>query len=660
MDYFRVTERICGCAVILFLFFFAADVSCAQNEQMQSTWQVNRYEINLQLDPQREYVSEKATIDIEAISETHQMQFMLNENLHLLDVRAARGILDYRKAGEVVTITLDPPLSGKNTLFMEIEGQIMSKRPLNRAIFMKESILLSWADYWYPLAENGWATSLIKVTLPASFRTVGPGKMIEGRQIGESVTQTWQSDVHTSFYTLAADTRWIIKNARERSFEIQTCLYAGTDADLSDRIVSSATNVLSLYSELFCPYPFSQVAFIELEGLEGPETFNGFIAYPSESLTAIYSSDGFDARFPSFLWWGYTIGGKGNAGWQWIRGLGSYAEYLYCERMRVPSSRFMETSRIGYLVLDKRLEQPFSELDPKSTPSLVYGKGAGIMQMLRYVIGDEKFFRALKRLYRERNFSSITIDELRESLDERNAPRLEKFFQEWFFRSGAPEFVMQYSVRETYKKEYRVDVKIVQKSGSYSLPVELMMVGRDTSRTEQIFVEKDVHDLYFLYDFKPESVVFDPQGKIFRRSESAGEQSKRLAVSEAVEKAIQTALELERDGKYDEAEQVYETALEIARSSRELFYNYARMEQNRKEYKKALSLYTKAEKGESIMGRTKDPLHPWCYIRKGNIFDLIGSRSKALKEYRKALDFPDLWNSRKTAEKYINEPYTEK
>ncbi len=660
MDYSEALERTFAYMVAAFLILFTVTIGSANDEQKHSTWQVNRYEIDLKLDPQREYVNERATIDIEAVSETHQVQFMLNENLHLLDVRVARGIVDYRKAGEIVTITLDPPLRGKNTLFMEIEGQIMSKRPSSRAIFMEESILLTWADYWYPFAEDGWATSLIKVTLPAGFRTVGPGKMIEGRQMGGNVTQTWQNDVHTSFYTLAADQRWLIKSARERNLEIQTYLYAGASAELSDKIVSSATNVMTLYSQLFCPYPYSQVSFIELEGLENPETFNGFIAYPPESLETIYSQEGYDARFPAFLWWGYTIGGKGRAGWEWIRGLGSYAEYIYCERMRLPSTRFMEKSRIEYFILDERLEKPFSELDSTSPPPLVYGKGAGIMQMLRYLLGDERFFRSLKQLYKERMFSSITIDELRESIEERTAPRLERFFREWFFRSGAPEFVMTYSIRETYKKEHRVDVKIVQKSGSYALPIELQMVGRNASRTEQIFIENDVHDLYFLYDFKPESVILDPQEKIFRRSENIGERSKRLALSVEVENAIHTAMKLERDGKYDEAAQVYETALEVARSSRELLYNYARMEQNRKEYKKALSLYSKAERGESILERVKDPLRPWCHIRKGNIYDLLGSRSKALKEYRKALSFPDLWNSRKNAERYINEPYTEK
>ena len=643
--------------VAFFLLIFHVQ---AQTEQGADGWKATRYEISVDIDPVKEFISETARIDVEASSDVYELRFKLNENLHVMDMKALKGIVDYRMGGDILIINIDPPLQGKNTLFIDLEGQIKKRKLTDRPAFMKDSIMLAWTDLWYPFTEDGWARSLIKITLPAVFKSVGPGRMVEEKQIGKNVTYTWQNNVPSSFYTLAADTRWIVRNVEKGSFRIQTCLYPPEESEFAERIVSSAAEVLNHYSELFCPYPFSQAAYVEIEGLREARTFNGFIAYPPEALIRTYSSDGFDARNPAFLWWGNVIGGRGEGGWQWIRGMGSYAEHLYCERMRLPRTDFMEKTRLEYFLLDKRLETPFSEVGSEAPAALIYGKGAGIMEMLRYTTGDERFFRAMKLLFKEKISESLAIDDLRDVIEKGADMDLDRFFHEWFDRSGAPEFSMKYKIRETYKKEFRVDIKIVQERGAYHLPVELLMMGRDTNRIEKISVDGEVNEYFFLYDFKPENVTFDPSNKIFRWRPEYEEKSLQLSMKVDVDNVIQKAFGLERDKRYDEAAQLYEEALGSSSTSREILYNYAKMEQQRKNYQKAIDLYARAQQGKPLLAREKDPLLVWSHIRKGNIYDLLGMREKALKEYRKALELPNVMDSRKTAEKYIKELYAEK
>lgn len=57
--------------------------------------------------------------------------------------------------------------------------------------------------------------------------------------------------------------------------------------------------------------------------------------------------------------------------------------------------------------------------------------------------------------------------------------------------------------------------------------------------------------------------------------------------------------------------------------------------------------------------RSAEKLCSWSHIRRGYIFDLQGCREEALKEYEKALTFPDYQESRKEAEKRLNEPFSE-
>ena len=163
-------------------------------EERESTWKASRYEIEVSLDPDREYLTERARIDIEASSDTHDIKLALNEGLHVLQVRPSHGVVDFRKRGEVLMINIDPPINGKITITIDLEGKIRSREPDERKPFLEDSIMLLWSDLWYPVAEEGWATSLIRVTLPGKYTVIGPGKEISRKHKKGKVTSIWRND----------------------------------------------------------------------------------------------------------------------------------------------------------------------------------------------------------------------------------------------------------------------------------------------------------------------------------------------------------------------------------------------------------------------------------------------------------------------------------
>ncbi|NLO91333.1 MAG: hypothetical protein GX410_05010 [Elusimicrobia bacterium] len=60
-----------------------------------------------------------------------------------------------------------------------------------------------------------------------------------------------------------------------------------------------------------------------------------------------------------------------------------------------------------------------------------------------------------------------------------------------------------------------------------------------------------------------------------------------------------------------------------------------------------------------------DPAHPdrwgvWCYVRLGNLYDLLGQRKEALEAYNKALSMKDLWGFADFVREYTKKPFTEK
>jgi tetratricopeptide (TPR) repeat protein len=646
------------CCTFLFTSLFSNSTPLIAEER-KTGWKVTRYDIEVSLDPDREYLSEKAKIDVEASSDTHVLNFALNEGLHVLNVMPAFGVVDFRKRGESLMITIDPPLNGKNTLIVELEGKIKSREPDERQAFLEKSIMLLWSDLWYPFAEEAWAKSKIAVTLPRRYRIVGPGREISLKRDQRQKTSIWESDNNSSFYSIMADKRWHIREVDRGAFKIKTYLYPGGGIDFEDRIISSATDVLNYYSKIFYPYPFHQFAFVELEGLYARRALNGFIAYSPEYLRKVYSSEGYDAHETAFLWWGYTIGGKGKGGLQWMEGFGDYAEYLYCEHARLPLTPILQRFRLEYFFLDPKQDKRFSDLDGSASQELIHGKGPAIVEMLRYFVGDKRFFEALKVLFREKRFSSLTLEEFRKIMEKGTGRNLQTFFDEWIYRSGAPRLTMDHKISKTYKEEYRVDLAIRQNKQSYTLPVEILMVGEKKRREEKVEIKGGKSSFFFRYDFEPKKVILDPHNKIFRWQEKFHEQYQNLSTGRRIDQSIQKAAALEKEGDFEAAERIYEDVLKDFPDCMELAYNYARMEQERKDYYKAIDLYERAIKGKPFSGKERGALLPWSYIRMGNILDLLGERQKALKAYKKALKLPDRLNSKRTAEIYTKEPYTE-
>ena len=78
--------------------------------------------------------------------------------------------------------------------------------------------------------------------------------------------------------------------------------------------------------------------------------------------------------------------------------------------------------------------------------ALVYNKGAAVLHMLRRLVGDEPFFRGLRRFYRDSRFHKVGTEELRAAMEAETGLPLERFFQRWIYGSTLPKLKLTYRV----------------------------------------------------------------------------------------------------------------------------------------------------------------------------------------------------------------------
>jgi len=154
---------------------------------------------------------------------------------------------------------------------------------------------------------------------------------------------------------------------------------------------------------------------------------------------------------------------------------------------------------------------------------LSYNKGAYLLHMLRWIMGDEVFFEACRDYLHnpEFFFSYAHTGEFIDILESKSGLDLSEFFTDWFYGEGYPTYKLYYS-----RTDKGVSLKINQTPSHpsvdfYEMPIPVRIVGESTDTTVvlQNFVQDQTYAINV--DFLVESIEFDPEKWILAKSEVA-------------------------------------------------------------------------------------------------------------------------------------------
>jgi aminopeptidase N len=78
--------------------------------------------------------------------------------------------------------------------------------------------------------------------------------------------------------------------------------------------------------------------------------------------------------------------------------------------------------------------------------ALVYNKGAAVLHMLRRLVGDDAFFRGLRRFYRVERFQKAGTEGFRRAMEKEAGRPLDRFFERWIYGSSLPKLKFSYRI----------------------------------------------------------------------------------------------------------------------------------------------------------------------------------------------------------------------
>src|SRR5205085_1343905 len=81
--------------------------------------------------------------------------------------------------------------------------------------------------------------------------------------------------------------------------------------------------------------------------------------------------------------------------------------------------------------------------------AVVYNKSAVVLHMLRRLIGDDAFFRGLRRFYVDSRFSKVGTENFRLAMEAASGRSLDRFFERWIYNGTLPRVAFTYRVEST-------------------------------------------------------------------------------------------------------------------------------------------------------------------------------------------------------------------
>lgn len=639
----------------------------AANAEVTGDIDIQDYKIDAEMTPDDNGLKATAAVTYRALKASRSVTFELNGSLRVSAVRGPDGkplqfAQDTLQNFEV-KIDLGQVLQPGQTVTLSIDyaGQLATAEggplPDRRLAYVgPEGAYLHYSSRWFPFHEYGAdrATMTLRMTVPSSWKLAAHSDTAVAPAPGKTPSTTTYTLTESSPVlpgTLAAGPYIVVPvNASGVSVEF----YANPGSENAGRqIAEEAVSILSFYQKTFGPYAFGQkyvIAQIDDQSLDmlagtGVQLVSsGSVKRGRENLVDDL------ARQVALQWWGLAVGLRSfDATWL-SQGLSEYSGTLYRLKDLTTAASDGVLAELSERALsyegDSSIVQAPSQLNDQTPAfrSIVLYKGAYVFHMLRGTMGDDKFFSFLRDYYARNKGKNVAIADFEKQATASFGQDLRWFFGLWVESTGVPEFTWDYTLIKTKAGEWRIRGTLKESLEGFRMPVEVLVsAAGGEDRVTLNFNGETSADFVASPKGGSPTLIIDPDRKILRNSDSI-----RTAV--VVRRGIQEM----QDGNYIEAENRLRDAIKLAPRSSWAWYNLGLLYMKQANTQKAVEAF-----GQALSGN-QDPkwVEVWSYIYRGNAYDALGQRDRAVAEYDKAIETGDDYDgAQEAAQKYKAEPY---
>ncbi len=382
--------------------------------------------------------------------------------------------------------------------------------------------------HWYPCIDfpNHQQTSEVIVTVPASMISIGNGELRgvkENRRAGTKTYHWYQAVPHVT-YLLSQ----VVGDFAEIAHDVdgtpaQYYGPRGREGDL-EATLGRTPEMLRFFGEkIGVRYPYAKYA----QTFVADFIFGGMENISATTLTETSlldkraridaDSDGLIAHELAHQWFGDLLTCRDWAhGWL-NEGFATYFEALFTEHHKgLDEFRYElyqnaqiylgeDANRYRRPIVNNVYHEPIDLFDRH-----LYEKGSLVLHMVRSVLGDDLWWKAVQHYVAKHRSTNVTTPDLQRAIEAATGRNIDWLFDQFVYRGGHPSLRLGFEWDGEAKQAKLSVAQTQEEPAPFRLPVGVDFTVDGSPHTFRVEVTEKQHAFFFALPAKPQMVRFDP------------------------------------------------------------------------------------------------------------------------------------------------------
>jgi aminopeptidase N len=524
----------------------------------ERNYDIIHYKAELSFDFEKKQVYGKSTIRLAPMRRIENFVFdAIHLNVKSVSSTESTNGLAFRSTGDSLIITLPQPRNPADTFTVAVQyecnpksGMYFRRNPDNAQLFYvstygENGLHANWLPIYNDVNDK-FSTEML-VTVPSPYVVISNGQLVETlSQPYEQKTFHWLQKLPHSNYLISIYVGDFEKGDLTPAFGAIPLSYWVPRGKLKEGAYAfrNTTKMVEFFSQRFnYKYPwdkYDQIAVpdyaigaMEHTGVTGHRASvlrdeKGPLEFGPEldEYASDWSAEATISHELAHHWFGDNLTCR-NLSYIWLNeSFASYLMMLWDEEsvgkdqllfdVELAKKHYFQYVRSQHVI--RGLEHHyFDDANTIYNTQHTYLKGAVILHMLRQILGDEAYFRALSHYLHKHEFSNVISEDLKVAIEEATGQNLDWFFAQWITSGGHPKFEVSYrylSDRKLIDLSVKQVQPLVEGQGLFTLPVKIT-IGTSTKRwQEKVWIKNENENFLFACEEKPVMVSFDGEGDL--------------------------------------------------------------------------------------------------------------------------------------------------
>lgn len=542
--YIRVTMKINKLIIAFFFLIICLTVNAQTidvysrpvKEEPDRSFDAINYRIELDIDMEGKKLSGQNTITLSPLNDKLETVILDAVSLVVTNAVDDKGReLDYNQTENKLIISLNEAISYRDTIDITVKyyltEQVLGLRFIDASDKSPKQVssdcFPNKARQWIPCYDypHDKFTQEMNITVDKKYKVLSNGSLMSITDNNKKHTYHWKQDKPHSTYliSLSIADYAVIKDSLG-SLPINYWVYQWNVED-AKRSFAKTPYMIDFYNKLYdYEFPwakYDQVISAYMGG--GAEATSATLlsqaAVTDKKAVIDFSYEWIIAHEIAHQWWGDLITCRS---WEhtWMNeSFGTYSDHMYkryawgedegAYDLINKKNDYLREAHNKYMrpIVFNRYDSPGQNFDKHTYP-----KGACVLHMLRFTLGDETFFRALSTFLHRHEFQPVTTQDFMKCVKDVSGKNMDWFFNQFLFYPGHAVFEVN---KKWDKTSGTLTVEVMQTQDKwdnvpiYHIPVNIGLYSTDGGIVKKVWIKDKKETFEFKLDSEPLMVRFD-------------------------------------------------------------------------------------------------------------------------------------------------------